>query len=90
MRSTSHWSPRYIVNRLIWAVDEHQNSDKPWFNPMANRLLSTLLRPTDQGLEWGSGRSTLWLAKHLGHLTSVEDDGVHVHRCVNTTDGSEG
>jgi hypothetical protein len=74
MRQIGHWTPRYVVNRVLWEVYERRNTDKPWLNPVANRLLPTLLRPTDQALEWGSGQSTLWLARHVGHLTSVEDD----------------
>lgn len=27
-----------------------------------------------RGFEWGSGRSTLWFAKRLAHLTSIESD----------------
>jgi predicted O-methyltransferase YrrM len=31
-----------------------------------------------QALEWGSGRSTLWWARHVQHLVSVEqDEGWH-------------
>jgi predicted O-methyltransferase YrrM len=43
-------------------------------------LLENLLKPTDQGLEWGSGRSTIWLAKHVAHLTSVEHDSAWFER----------
>jgi predicted O-methyltransferase YrrM len=30
------------------------------------------LRPTDAGLEWGSGRSTCWFAERVAKLVSVE------------------
>jgi predicted O-methyltransferase YrrM len=53
---------------------EKRHPEKPWLTPAANALLPTLLRPTDRGLEWGSGRSTLWLSQRLAHLTSVESD----------------
>jgi predicted O-methyltransferase YrrM len=36
-----------------------------------------------QGLEWGSGRSTIWFAGRLGRLTSVEHSG-EWHRFVNS------
>lgn len=36
-------------------------------------MLETLLRPYDTGFEFGSGRSTLWYAKRLTHLISVEE-----------------
>jgi hypothetical protein len=74
MRKIGHWTPRYVVNRARLEVYERRNPDEPWLNAAANRLLSRLLRPTDRGLEWGSGRSTVWLSQHLGQLTSVEDD----------------
>jgi predicted O-methyltransferase YrrM len=43
-------------------------------------ILSSLLRTTDKGLEWGSGRSTLWLARRVAHLTSVEHNPVWYER----------
>jgi predicted O-methyltransferase YrrM len=39
-------------------------------------LLDNWLRPTDRGLEWGSGRSTIWLASRVAHLLSVEHNPV--------------
>jgi hypothetical protein len=33
-----------------------------------------MLCPSDIGAEFGSGRSTLWLARRCAHLTSVEHD----------------
>lgn len=35
-----------------------------------------MLRPSDTGVEFGSGRSTLWLARRCAHLTSIEHDQV--------------
>ncbi len=46
----------------------------PWLTPTANELLRTMLRPSDTGLEFGSGRSTLWFAARVRQLTSVEHD----------------
>jgi predicted O-methyltransferase YrrM len=57
----------------VWLY-ERQNQDKPWLTGEATKLLSSLLRPDDVGLEWGSGRSTVWFAKRVKHLTSMEDD----------------
>jgi predicted O-methyltransferase YrrM len=37
-------------------------------------ILDHWLRPTDRGLEWGSGRSTTWLATRVSHLVTVEHD----------------
>ncbi|MBU4153157.1 MAG: class I SAM-dependent methyltransferase [Proteobacteria bacterium] len=35
-----------------------------------------MIKRDDIGVEFGSGRSTLWLAKRMRHLTSVESDSV--------------
>jgi hypothetical protein len=40
----------------------------------AIRFLDLWLKPLDIGFEWGSGRSTLWLAKRIKHLTTIEHD----------------
>jgi hypothetical protein len=74
MKHIAHWTPRYIVNRIGWFVYEKRNLDKPWLTPRATELLAEMLLPTDTGLEWGSGRSTTWLARRLKHLTSIEDN----------------
>jgi len=49
--------------------------DKPWLTPRAVELLDGLLRREDNAIEWGSGRSTCWLAARVGKLISVEADG---------------
>ena len=68
-----HWTPRYVVDRLSVMAYEKRRPDDPWLVRGAVDVIDHLLRPTDTGLEWGSGRSTSWLAPRLGHLTSVED-----------------
>jgi predicted O-methyltransferase YrrM len=60
--------------------------DHPWLTRQANDILSTFLKASDIGLEFGCGRSTLWFAKHTKHLTSVEHDcGWHA-RVVRMTE----
>lgn len=42
---------------------------------MASRaiwILENLLKTTDKGLEWGSGRSTIWFSKRVEQITSIE------------------
>ena len=46
----------------------------PWLTRHAVRLLEDWLRPSDVGLEWGAGRSTVWFARRVRRLTSVEDN----------------
>ena len=73
-RNVGHWTPRYIRDRTRQALYQKTHPDAPWLTPEAIRLLGPMLRPTDIGAEFGSGRSTLWLARRCAHLTSVEHD----------------
>ena len=74
LRYIFHWKPHYILSRIRVFFDEARHPDCPWLTKEASSILSTMLKPTDAGLEYGSGRSTLWLAQLIKHLTSVEDD----------------
>lgn len=73
MHKIDHWTPRYIYNRIALAIYEQQHPEHPWLTRAAISILSTYLRKSDVGLEWGSGRSTVWLARRMKHLVSVED-----------------
>jgi hypothetical protein len=74
MRKISHWTPRYIYNRIALELYEKQHPDSPWLTSSAVSILSTYLKNSDIGLEWGSGRSTIWFAARIKHLVSVEDN----------------
>lgn len=73
-RSFSHLTPRYLRDRAAFAIDQRLHPDRPWLTADAIRLLDELLQPTDIGVEFGSGRSTIWFARRLAHLTSIEGD----------------
>jgi predicted O-methyltransferase YrrM len=73
-RTVRHWTPRYIQARARQALYQRAHPDAPWLTPEAIRLLDSMMRPSDTGAEFGSGRSTLWLAQRCAHLTSVEHD----------------
>ena len=73
-RSYKHWTPRYIVDRLAIGAYQLLNPDAPWLTPTATNILASWLQPTDRGCEWGSGRSTIWLAEKTAHLLSSEND----------------
>jgi len=73
-QSRSHRTPRYVRDRTRQMMYERAHPDDPWLTPAAIRLLSTLLRPSDRGAEFGSGRSTSWFAARVAALTSVEHD----------------
>jgi predicted O-methyltransferase YrrM len=69
-----HRTPRYAYARARQLLYERRNPDAPWLTPQATRLLEPMLLPSDRGLEFGSGRSTIWFARRTAHLTSVEHD----------------
>jgi predicted O-methyltransferase YrrM len=70
----SHRTPRYVYHRTKQLLYERRHPEAPWLTPGAVRLLGSLLRPCDWGVEFGSGRSTTWFARRVAHLTSVEHD----------------
>ncbi len=69
-----HWSPRYIINRTKNYLFEKNNPHLPWVNREAINIFENLLNKKDVGVEFGSGRSTIWFSKKVKHLTSIEDD----------------
>jgi hypothetical protein len=74
MRYMRHRTPRYIYNRTRLMFFELKHADDPWLTPEAVRILASMLLPSDRGVEFGSGRSTLWFAERINHLTSMEHD----------------
>src|SRR3989304_760534 len=69
-----HWTPHYIFNRINLFFTEKMNPDWPWLTKDAVKILNQLLKKDDVGLEFGSGRSTVWLAKKVKKIISIEDD----------------
>jgi len=72
MRRANHWTLRYLRDRAAVWLYERRHPESPWLTAQAISLLRLLLRPTDRGLEFGSGRSTPWLTQLTAHLVSVE------------------
>lgn len=70
----NHWTPRYIRDRMGLARYERQNPDAPWLTAQMIDILSGWLTRSDSGVEWGSGRSTAWLAGKVAHVTTIEDN----------------
>lgn len=67
------WTPRYLYNRISYYLFEKLNKDKPWITQDAIKILEDILQKNFIGVEFGSGRSTMWYAKRIQHLTSIED-----------------
>ncbi len=66
------WVETFSPARRRQASFERRNPDAPWFVPAAIECIESELRPNFVGFEWGCGRSTLWFAKRVKHITSVE------------------
>lgn len=79
-RSFSHLTPRYVFNRISEKIFRRRHPGLPWFSPQAVSFLENYLLPMDDGLEFGSGRSTLWFARRIHSLTSVEHNAVWADR----------
>ena len=74
LRPKSFWTPRYVFDRLRLAYDQRRHPDRPWWPREARRVIDGLLQPTDRVLEWGSGRSTVWLSGRVKSVRSIEHD----------------
>lgn len=73
-RPQPFWTPRYIRDRLALARHQRAEPNAPWWPREAIRQMDHLLRPTDVCLEWGSGRSTIWLSARCKAVHSIEHD----------------
>lgn len=69
-------SVRYLLDKLAFYFFNRRHPDAPWLTPQMVEILEQWLRPTDRGLEWGAGRSSVWFARRMQHLISVENDPV--------------
>ena len=72
MRSLAHISPRYVRDRVVVELYQRKHPTRPWLTQTANQMLETLLKPTDEMLEFGCGRSSVWFAQRVSRITSVE------------------
>lgn len=60
----------------IYDFDDFARLDVPWWTFRSSDAVARFLaeRPGARVFEWGSGASTLWLARRAAHVTSVEHD----------------
>ena len=80
MRRFGHWTFRYAWDKAWAVLDEHRHPDRPWLTSEAVDQIEGWLQPTFRGIEWGAGRSTLWFARRVGALTSIEHDSSWLNR----------
>jgi hypothetical protein len=73
-RRLKHLTPRYVYSRVKWEIDQRVRPNEPWLTRDSINILQQILKPTDCGVEFGSGRSTRWFALRMAKLTSVENN----------------
>lgn len=78
-----HHTPKYVYSRLNQIIFQKKYPEAPWLTQQAVGLLDSLIMPDDQGLEFGSGRSTKWFANRCGFLTSVEHNKEWYNYVIN-------
>jgi len=66
--------PVYLARRAAYELYVRRHPDEPWLTPPAIAFLDRELPRDGLGLEWGSGRSTVWFGDRLARLVSVEMD----------------
>lgn len=74
MVQLSDLPPRHLWRYLVQRYFQRTYPDTPVVVANASVLLNAWLRPTDRAFEWGSGRSTIFFARRVGSLISVEHD----------------
>ena len=80
MKLPKHWTPRYFKDRFLLEIFYRTNLKSPWLTKEATKILDSRLKPTDLILEFGSGRSTVWFAKRVKKVTSVESNHVWIKK----------
>lgn len=64
--------PSRIFHQLRFKLWLKRNPDVPWISPKAVNFLDHNLNKNMEALEWGSGRSTVWYAKRVKKIVSIE------------------
>lgn len=64
--------PRALFSAIGRTVFDYR-PQRPWISYDAAAILARRIGAESRVLEFGSGMSTLWLARRAGHLLSIED-----------------
>jgi len=67
-------NPRYAIGRARLAWWEKTHPGAPWLAAEAVDIIDRYLTREHVGLEYGGGRSTVWLGQRLKRLLSVEEN----------------
>ena len=70
-RALRNTLPAYLTGAMRLLLNKRP--EMPWISYDGQALLGKILKPSHRVLEFGSGMSTIWYARHAGHVTSIED-----------------
>ena len=70
-------TPKFVLARLRQIAFQMRNPSVPWLTSQSILILNQLIRSSDTCVEFGSGRSTLWLASRCAKLISIEHDNTY-------------
>jgi len=74
---------RELAGHVAYFFYRRRYPDDPWLARPANSILASFLRKNDVGLEFGSGRSTVWFAERILRLISIEHDPIWHEKVKN-------
>lgn len=83
----THWTPRYIYNRISVMIYEKKYPELPWLTKESNHFIKNYINKNHNMLEIGSGRSKVWFSKRVGKLTSLEHNEIwfnHVKKMITS------
>lgn len=69
---STEWQRRLKKRRWWDRPNVTGDATEPWWTRAAVTSIDILLQPSFVGFEFGSGRSTLWIARRIKHLISIE------------------
>ncbi|MEQ8770335.1 MAG: class I SAM-dependent methyltransferase [Phycisphaerales bacterium] len=67
-----HRTPGYILSRLKLMARQKTRPHEPWWTQGAVDLVDRWITKDDVVVEFGSGRSTAWLAERAARVVSIE------------------
>jgi len=82
LRSPRAYFP-ILRKRFAYRVYFTFHPDYPWLTPYANAILLGTLKGNERVIEFGAGRSTIFLARRVKLLISIEHDPVWYHRVLS-------
>jgi predicted O-methyltransferase YrrM len=67
-----HHTLNYIKAKIRLLIFQKRRPNLPWLSLNSIDIIDQLIKTSDVGMEFGSGRSTAWLAGKCKNLTSIE------------------